>query len=149
MVFGVSTIGSIIGTILTPLVLFPHVGTHLTFTVVAALTMFMASLVASKMRGVIIVIGVMILVTGFVFRPNPFDNRTTVHAIESPYQTIRVDKGEGDWLKLIFNEGHGVQSVYNPNSPWTGDYWDLSATLPYLIEQGDQNVLGIGVLGLS
>lgn len=145
-VFSVSTAGSIVGTIITPLVLFPSAGTHLTFVIVAAVMMTLAVLVAGKKRIWIFLLAIAILASGLIYHPDPFKGSNIVRAKESPYQSIRVED-QGERLAMIFNEGHGVQSVYYKNSPWTGSYWDWAAILPYLREKTDQQALIIGVAG--
>lgn len=145
-VFSVSTVGSILGTISTPLIFFPMLGTHLTFAVIAVLTMLLAGIVARKKKFYYILAAFVILMAGLFYRPSLFNDEKVVLAMESPYQTIRILE-DGDRLSLVFNEGHGVQSVYNPDSPWTGSYWDWSAILPYLRGHQDQSALIIGFAG--
>lgn len=144
--FAISTVGSIVGTVATGFILLPFIGTHLTYALVAVMMMFIAAAMAKNERRVFLIASVIIAATMLAWRPSPWQGTVTVFQDESPYQTIRIIEDNG-YQQLVFNEGLGVQSVYRPETPWTGAYWDLFAAVPMWREKSDQQGLIIGYAG--
>ena len=143
-VFAVSTAGSILGTIAGAIFFIPVVGTHITFMCVAAL-MFLFVFFFDRVR-MWHIIGLALVISGFVWRPNPLLRDNVVFYRESPYQTIRLFD-EGDHYNLVYNEGLGIQSVMFKDTPYTGTYWDWLAMMPFIREKANQDFLLVGYAG--
>jgi spermidine synthase len=144
--FSISTVGSIIGTMGTGVLFLPVLGTHMTYASAAVAMMLIAAALAKKERLVFIVCAVVLASITFAWRPSAWNTAETILLDESPYQTIRILEDDGT-LQLVFNEGLGVQSVFRPETPWTGSYWDWYASIPYWRDTDDQRGLIIGYAG--
>ncbi len=144
-VFAISTIGSIIGSILTPIVFYPIIGTHITFISVALIVMLLSIVVEKSNRWKKVILILLLILIGFGLKPNPLKGPGIVFGKETPYQTIRLIEDE-EKFSIIFNEGLGVQSVHQKGTPWTGRYWDWLAILPFI--HGGEN-LNTAVLGFA
>lgn len=147
-VFAISTVGSIVGTLFTPIFFYPVLGTHATFLTVSVVVMLLAAIVYKEQKNWFIAGALILLILGTLWWPNPLKGENTVFAKESPYQTIRLVENNGR-MEIVFNEGLGVQSSYHPHTPWTGSYWDWSSILPFLRDKNDQSALIIGYAGGS
>lgn len=145
-VFAFSTIGSIIGSILTPIVFYPVIGTHLTFVSVSVVVMLLSLLFSTRERYFFLLCAVLLVIIGSAFRPNPLKGEYIVYGKDTPYQTIRVLEDEKKYA-IVFNEGLGIQSVHVKDQPWTGQYWDWLAILPYLHGGENQHAAVLGFAG--
>lgn len=132
-VFAVSTIGSILGTFLPTLYFIPVLGTRATINIFAILLIFLGlfSFKKNKMRISILMFLLLLIIffsnTAIKASPN------LIFEDESAYQYIQVKKDKAGTNYLIFNEGGGIQSVYNSEKVLTGMYYDYFNILPYLV----------------
>jgi spermidine synthase len=129
--YAISTVGSLVGTFLSALLLIPLIGTHRTFLLFAlALALVAAPTVGSRrFLAVPVAIGALLAVPPPAIGSDVAGARV-IYATETPYQYARVlqfASGER-WLQL--NEGVAVHSLYRPWSYLTGGYWDDFLVLP-------------------
>ena len=128
--YAISTAGSLLGTMLSALVLIPFAGTQRTFLAFAAALALVAA-VGLGWRFLALpaaLIGALALPVGTVKATG--DGRV-LHEEESAFQYIRVvEEPDGDRL-LELNEGQAVHSLYRPGSFLTDDVWDGYLVLPF------------------
>jgi spermidine synthase len=132
--YAISTIGSLVGTFASALLMIPLIGTHRTFLV------FSLALVAVAAPGLRprLVLLVPLLVGGLLALPvagsgTAVAGARVIYSAETPYQYVRVlalPSGER-WLEL--NEGVAIHSDYRPWTYLTGGYWDDFLALPELV----------------
>jgi spermidine synthase len=126
--YGVSTLGSFVGTFLPSLVLIPTVGTYRTFIVIAALLLAMALFclwrtAGWKIAAAYLWMPVIIAILGIVgMRGTDKASEGLIYEGESAYNYIQVLQ-VGDFHILRLNEGQGMHSIYHPtqleyNGPW-------------------------------
>jgi spermidine synthase len=128
--YAISTAGSLLGTMLSALVLIPFAGTQRTFLAFAAALALVAA-VGLGWRFLALpaaLAGALALPVGTV--KATADGRV-LHEAESAFQYIRVvEEPDGDRL-LELNEGQAVHSLYRPGSYLTDDVWDGYLVLPF------------------
>jgi spermidine synthase len=133
-VYALSTVGSLLGTFATSLVLIQAIGTRNTFLLQAAL-MLGAGLYGLLRQGELrpaylampaAVVGLAVLVPGGAVKAVP----GMIYERESPYNYIQVVERNRARL-LLLNEGQGIHSVYHPEMALTGSVWDLFLIAPY------------------
>lgn len=147
--FLVSTLGSVVGTVAPGLLLVPFLGSRLTLLAFAAALLllgFTISLRRDKMLAIFIALPAL---SGFAAHV-PADAHV-LYSGESPYQHIRVETKDGA-NRLLFNEGLGVQSVYDPSGKISEYfYFDAFAVVPFIAGAADRphDVAIIGMAGGS
>jgi len=134
-IYALSTLGSIIGAFLPPLVLIPAFGTRRTFFLLAFLLMgvSIAGLVRSLgARGIPYGLLVFPMVLALLLGPGgPLrPDQGLLYEAESAYNYIQVVQW-GDDVYLRLNESYGVQSVYNPNEILSQGIWDYFLLAPF------------------
>ena len=130
-VYAISTAGSLVGTMLSALVLIPFIGTQRTFLLFAvALTAVAAA--GLGWRYVAVPAGVALVMAipiGTVKATE--DGEEVLWEGETQSQFVRViEEDDGD-RRLELNEGLAEHSLYRPSSYLTGDYWDGLLVLPF------------------
>jgi spermidine synthase len=76
------------------------------------------------------------------------DSSDLIFEDESAYQYISVTQDQEGIKYLLFNEGGGIQSIYNSNRVLTDEYYDYFNVLPYLVDSDKtKRVLIIGLAG--
>ena len=144
-IFAVSTIGSILGTFMPTLIFIPWWGSRMTILLFAVLLIITGVLLSKRKnnRGLVVLSVILFIANLFIIiEPN-----NTIYATESFYQFIRVEEQTDGTRKLVFNEGLGIQSVYNPNKILTGYYYDYLNVLPALADRKMKRVLVVGLAG--
>lgn len=142
-IYGLSTLGSLLGTFLPVLVLIPTLGTRLTFFTfsIVLLTISLGGLFLTRPRRAwayaampVVLVGLNLLGQAGPIKPTP----GLVYEAESSYNYIQVieesDGAGGTWRALQLNEGQGIHSVYNPNYPdfpLVDGVWDYFLVVPY------------------
>lgn len=127
----ISTLGSLVGTFASALLLIPFLGTRRTFLVFAlALCVVAVPGLARRWLGVVgavLCVVLLALPTGVV----KADGGRVLWEDETPYQYARVIEAPDGQRTLELNEGQAVHSVLRSSrSPLTGDYWDEPLVLP-------------------
>jgi len=139
IVFAVSTIGSIFGTFLPTLFFIPSVGLHQTISIFALPLLVIALLglfSSKKLKFVAMIIPLIGVGT-------PTLIKSSEDIYESMYQHIEVRGERGEYQYLVFNEGFGVQSVYNKSTIFSDEYHDIYL----LMAKGKNHVLVLGSAG--
>lgn len=127
--YAISTAGSLLGTMLSALLLIPLLGTQRTFivfalalAVVAALGIGWRALAAPAALALVLALPVgTIKATG---------EGKVLYETETTHQYARVVEREDGTRVLELNEGQAVHSLYRPGEYLTGDYWDGHLVLP-------------------
>ncbi len=163
--YGLSTIGSIVGTFLPVLVLIPAIGTSRTFYFFALVLVLTGALGMRRRVALLAVPAVLLLALlqlGVRGIREPFcEGCTSLYEQESSYNYIQVarnDYGPGgsEQIGLILNEGQAIHSIYNtryaetedPADLLTSGPWDFFNIGPYLYpDRGKDEVDGLMMIG--
>ena len=135
--YAISTIGSLVGTWTSALLLVPLIGTRRTFLVfglacaVVALTGVRAARGDRRARRR----------SSRCWRSRWGRSRRpatgiVLDEVETQYQYARVVEEPDGERKLELNEGQAIHSLYRPGSYLTGDYWDEFLVLPFAARRG-------------
>ncbi|MCJ7512829.1 MAG: fused MFS/spermidine synthase [Anaerolineales bacterium] len=154
-VYGVSTLGSILGTFLPVLVLIPNIGTARTFLALA-LPLLLAALLGlwreDRRKGLRLLWMplVLLLLAAFVLRGPIKRSPDQVFEGESAYNYIEVREVDGTRY-LLLNEGQAVHSMYRPGSLATYGTWDYFLAAPYFNPApfDPEQVERLGLVGLA
>ena len=128
--YAISTIGSLVGTFLSALVLIPLVGTRRTF-LAFALALAIAAVPAMRKRFVLAPVGVALLLAIPVGTVKATGDARVIWERETEYQYARVTELPNGERRLELNEGEAVHSDFVPGTYLTGDYWDEMLVLPF------------------
>ena len=128
--YAISTVGSLVGTFLSALVLIPLVGTRRTF-LAFALLLAIAAVPAMRKRFVLAPVGVALLLAIPVGTVKATGDARVIWERETEYQYARVTELPNGERRLELNEGEAVHSDYVPGTYLTGDYWDEMLVLPF------------------
>jgi spermidine synthase len=154
-VYGISTLGSFIGTFLPTLVLIPTIGTNRTFLVfsLALLLVALAGIWANAGRRValpyLLMVAALVLLAVFAGRGGIKKNVGQVYEAESAYNYIQVLEFNGTrYLRL--NEGQGVHSEYNPLTLEYGGPWQQFLVGPFFYPgKTPADVHRVAIVGLA
>lgn len=142
-IFGISTMGSVVGTFLPILVFIPTLGTARTILFFAATLFVVTSLGFARRRNALLSIAV--VVPFLLPIPSVRETPGKIYATESAYQFIEVfDKGP--YRYLVYNDAVGSQTVANKTSALTGLYYDYYSVLPQPGEETERPPLVRGSL---
>ena len=131
--YALSTAGSLVGTLLSALLLIPLVGTRRTFLIFALAISLVAVAGLRPARRYALApgaIAVLIALPVGTLKAHTDDGRV-IHERETEYQYARVVQEDDGRRSLELNEGQAVHSVYVPHSVLTGDVWDGHLVLPF------------------
>jgi spermidine synthase len=128
--YAISTAGSLLGIMLSALVLIPFAGTQRTFLAFAAALALTAALgLGWRFLALpVALVGALALPVGTV---KATEDGRVIHEEESAFQYIRVVEEPDGERRLELNEGQAVHSLYVPGSFLTGDVWDGYLVLPF------------------
>jgi spermidine synthase len=128
--YAISTVGSLLGTFASALVLIPLVGTQRTFLVLAALLAAVAALGLGR-RFALAPLAIAALLAIPVGTTKAAEHGERVlEERETPYQYARVVEDADGTRTLELNEGQAVHSMYRPGSYLTDNYWDAFLVEP-------------------
>ncbi len=131
--YALSTAGSLVGTLLSALVLIPAVGTRRTFLVFALAIALVAVWGLRPVRRYALapaaIIGLMALPVGTLKAQT--DDGRVIHEADTEYQYARVIERADGSRALELNEGQAQHSIYEPDTVLTGDVWDGHLVLPF------------------
>jgi spermidine synthase len=154
-VYGISTIGSFIGTFLPTLLLIPTIGTTRTFLVFSLALLFVALAGLGLSAGkkallpyllMVIALALLALVSG---SSNIKNSSGQIYETESAYNYIQVLEINGTrYLRL--NEGQGIHSEYNPKTLAYGGPWQQFLVGPFFYaERKPEDIRRIAIVGLA
>ncbi len=127
--YAISTAGSLLGTMLSALLLIPLLGTQRTFFAFAlALALVASAGVGWRFVLVPAALGLaMALPVGTI---KAADTGRVLYEAETVHQYARVVERPDGSRALELNEGQAVHSLWRPGTHLTGDYWDGHLVLP-------------------
>src|SRR5918992_1542677 len=131
--YALSTAGSLVGTLVSALVLIPLVGTRRTFLIFALAISLTAVSGLRPIRRYALApaaIAALIALPVGTLKAKTDDGRV-VYEAETEYQYARVIETPSGERLLELNEGQAQHSVYVPDSVLTGDVWDGHLVLPF------------------
>jgi spermidine synthase len=121
--YAISTVGSLVGTFASALLLIPLVGTHRTFLVFALVLGVVAAFGVSR-RWLIVPAAIAVLIAIPPGSIKTASGATVLHEAETRYQYARVVQAPDGERSLELNEGHAIHSVWRRGTVLTGNYWD-------------------------
>jgi spermidine synthase len=127
--YAISTAGSLIGTMLSALVLIPLVGTQRTF-IVFALALALVATLGVGWRYALVPAALALAISIPVGTIKGADTGRVLYEAETVHQYARVVERDDGSRALELNEGQAVHSLLRPGSYLTGDYWDGHLVLP-------------------
>ncbi|HUI88211.1 MAG TPA: fused MFS/spermidine synthase [Anaerolineales bacterium] len=154
-IYGISTLGSFIGTFLPVLVTIPTIGTRLTFLSFSLILLLVAlfgmgkyasyELMAWHLWMPILLVVIAILSNN----QNLKDSTGQVYETESAYNYIQVQQINGNTL-LRLNDGEGIHSIYNPNTLNYGGPWAQFLVAPFFnADYSPSQVHRMAIVGLA
>jgi spermidine synthase len=142
--YAISTAGSLVGVMLSALILIPLLGTQRTFLVFAlALALVAVAGLGARAAVVPVCLLAVLAVPAGTIKAGA-DGRVLYEA-ETTHQYARVIERDDGSRVLELNEGQAVHSEYRPGSYLTGDYWDGHLVLP--AAAGERPPRRIAILG--
>ena len=142
--YALSTVGSLLGTFASVLLLVPWIGTRRTLLVFALLLALSAlPLLPRKALVAPLAIALLLLVPESGVKAAPGDS--VLWEGESPYQFVQVVREEDGDTILRLNEGWATHSIKVGPSGLVGGYWDRPLCLPVAIDRPEDG--RIAVLG--
>ena len=121
--YAISTAGSLLGTMVSALLLIPLLGTQRTFLVFALALALVAALGVGA-RAVVVPVAVLAVLALPVGTIKGDAEGRVLFEEETTQQYARVIERDDGTRVLELNEGQAVHSLYRPGSYLTGDYWD-------------------------
>ncbi len=132
--YAISTVGSLVGTFLSALLLIPLVGTQRTFLTFALALAIVAAVGLGK-RWALVPLGVAALFALPVGTVKDAGSGTVIHEADTTSQYARViDYPDGE-RHLELNEGQAVHSIYRKDTVLTGDVWDGYLVTPFAVRR--------------
>ncbi|MGD0611578.1 MAG: fused MFS/spermidine synthase [Anaerolineales bacterium] len=154
-IYGISTLGSFLGTFLPTLLLIPTIGTTRTFLVFSAVLLVVALIGLGRSAGwrrvlpYLLMVVVLALFALFGGRGGIKNTSGQIYETESAYNYIQVLEFNGTrYLRL--NEGQGIHSEYNPGTLEYGGPWQQFLVGPFFYPGRQPEQVGrIAILGLA
>ena len=131
--YALSTAGSLVGTLLSALLLIPAVGTRRTFLIFALAIAVVAVIglrPAWRYAAAPVAIALAMLIPVGTLKAQTGSGRV-IYETDTEYQYARVIERDDGSRMLELNEGQAVHSLYRPETVLTGDYWDGLLVLPF------------------
>lgn len=155
-VYGISTLGSFIGTFLPVLILIPLVGTTNTFIIFSLYLMFVALVglgisVNWKQSLKFSWMPILLILLAWAASGSRLKNSAgQIYETESAYNYIQVQEFDG-YIYLRLNDGQGVHSIYHPDDYLFRGPWMQFLAGPFFNEPpyGTQDVKRIAIVGLA
>ena len=145
--YAISTVGSLVGTFLSALLLIPLVGTQRTF-LTFALALAIVSALGLGRRFALVPLAVAALLALPVGTVKAAGEGRVIHETDTEYQYARVIDYPGGVRRLELNEGQAIHSVYRPGTVLTGDYWDEYLVAPFaMLPQAPRRIAILGFAG--
>jgi len=143
--YALSTAGSLVGTLMSALLLIPLVGTRRTFLVFALLIAVVAVLgllPAKRWALAPAAIAVLMALPVGTLKAEA-ENGEVIYETETEYQYARVVERDDGSRVLELNEGQAQHSVYRPDTVLTGNVWDGHLVLPFLASEDEPRSIAI------
>ena len=140
--YAISTAGSLLGTMLSALLLIPLLGTQRTFFAFALALALVASF-GVGWRFVLVPAGLALAMALPVGTIKAAETGRVLFEAETVHQYARVVERPDGSRVLELNEGQAVHSLWRPGSYLTGDYWDGHLVLPAAAREGPPERIAI------
>ena len=139
-----ATVGAIVGTFGSALVLIPGVGTQRTLLIAALLVALVSIplLMRPALAASVVIIGLIALPPGLVK-----ETQGTLAERDTTYQFVQVVREPDGRIVMRFDDGIADQSVYRAGTTLTGGEWDMPLVAPPLLGRPLHHVLVIGNAG--
>lgn len=139
-----ATVGAIVGTFGSALVLIPGVGTQRTLLIAALLVAVVSIplLMRPAVAASVAIIGLIALPPGLVK-----ETQGTLAERDTAYQFVQVVREPDGRIVMRFDDGIADQSVYRADTTLTGGEWDMPLVAPPLLGRPLRHVLVIGNAG--
>lgn len=154
-IYGISTLGSFIGTFLPTLIFIPTIGTRLTFIFFGMLLLIVAlvglALYAGRREMLkLIWMPILLAVIAFAFSNSALkSSKGQVYETESEYNYIQVQQVDGYTL-LRLNDGQGVHSIYHPDMLYFNGPWEQFMVGPYFYaNRSPDDIKRMAIVGLA
>ena len=152
--YAISTAGSLVGTLMSSLLLIPLVGTRRAFLFFALTIAVVAlpGLWAGRRRYLAAAVpaaiaALMVLPVGTL--KAEADNGEVIHEADTEYQYARVVERDDGSRILELNEGQAQHSLWRPGTVLTGGYWDGMLVAPFAGASGARCRFGVAERGES
>ena len=144
--YALSTAGSLVGTLVSALLLIPLVGTRRTFLLFALAIALVAVWGLRPLRRYALApAAIAVLVALPVGTLKASDEGRVIYEAETEYQYARVVEHDDGSRALELNEGQAQHSIYEPDGVLTGDVWDGHLVLPFAVR--DEPPARVAILG--
>lgn len=139
-----ATVGAIVGTFGSALVLIPGVGTQRTLLIAALLVALVSIplLMRPAVAASVIIAALIALPPGLVK-----ETQGTLAERDTTYQFVQVVREPDGRIVMRFDDGIADQSVYRAATALTGGEWDMPLVVPPLLARPIRSVLVIGNAG--
>jgi predicted membrane-bound spermidine synthase len=134
--YAISTAGSLVGTLMSSLLLIPLVGTRRAFLffALAIAVVALPGLWAGRRRYLaaavpVAIVALMALPVGTL--KADAGNGTVIYETDTEYQYARVVERDDGSRVLELNEGQALHSLWRPGTVLTGGYWDGMLVAPF------------------
>ncbi|HEU4392556.1 MAG TPA: fused MFS/spermidine synthase [Solirubrobacterales bacterium] len=121
--YAISTAGSLLGTMLSALLLIPLLGTQRTFFVFA-LVLAVVACAGVGWRFALVPVLLALGMAAPVGTIKAADSGRVLYEAETTHQYARIVERPDGSRALELNEGQAVHSLWRPGTYLTGDYWD-------------------------
>lgn len=155
-IYGISTLGSFVGTFIPDILLIPLIGTYKTFLILGFILLLfsiIALILIKSWKHLYAVVWMPIIIILLWFFGAPGTDKTTdglIYETESSYNYIQVLEEQGFHL-LRLNEGQGVHSIYHPDQLNYFGPWEQVLVAPFFnepnVEIGD--IKSMAIVGLA
>jgi spermidine synthase len=132
--YAISTAGSLLGTMISALLLIPLLGTQRTFFVFA-LALALVACLGVGWRFTLVPAALALALAIPVGTIKAADTGRVLYEAETTHQYARVVERPDGSRVLELNEGQAVHSLWRPGTYLTGDYWDGHLVLPAAARQ--------------
>jgi spermidine synthase len=135
--YAISTVGSLVGTFLSALLLIPLLGTQRTF-LVFAIALAVVSALGLGRRWLIapVLLTLMLALPVGTVKGATEAGAEVIHEADTTHQYARVVEYPDGERHLELNEGQAVHSIYRPDTVLTGDVWDGYLVAPLAARTG-------------
>ena len=140
--YAISTVGSLLGTMVSALVLIPFIGTQRTFLTFAVLLGLVAA-AGIGWRYLAVPAALALVIAVPVGTVKATDGEKVLFEEETEEQYIRVVEEEDGDVVLELNEGQAVHSMMRPGTYLTDNVWDGYLVLPFAVRRDPPQKMAI------
>ena len=145
--YAISTVGSLLGTFSSALLLIPLIGTRRTFIVFGLALVLLAVVGLAKRRLLLApaILAVLLALPAGTVKGETEAGARVIYETDTEYQYARVVEAADGTRTLELNEGQAVHSLRRPGSYLTDNVWDEYMILPFAAQ--DRPPRRVAILG--